>query len=111
MLECLNALEQIISRTMLECLNALEQIISRTKHTFPVDTLYVKIRKFSCCENVSFREVRLSLLDHVPDWQPCILLGMVEARSVNVKKTTTTMSLIAVQHNKYVRRSRVAASI
>ena len=27
---------------------------------------------------------------HVPDWQPRILLGMVEARSVNVKKTTTT---------------------
>ena len=29
--------------------------------------------------------------DHVPDWQPRVLLGMVEARSVNVKKTTTTM--------------------
>ena len=28
--------------------------------------------------------------DHVPDWQPRILLGMVEARSVNEKKTTTT---------------------
>ena len=28
--------------------------------------------------------------DHVPDWQPRLLLGMVEARSVNVKKTTTT---------------------
>ena len=28
--------------------------------------------------------------DHVPDWQPrIILLGMVEARSVNVKKTIT----------------------
>ena len=27
--------------------------------------------------------------DHVPDWQPRILLGTVEARSVNVKKTTT----------------------
>ena len=26
--------------------------------------------------------------DHVPDWQPHTLLGMVEARSVNVKKTT-----------------------
>ena len=25
---------------------------------------------------------------HVPDWQPRILLGMVEARSVNVKNTT-----------------------
>ena len=28
--------------------------------------------------------------DNVPDWQPRILLSMVEARSVNVKKTTTT---------------------
>ena len=28
--------------------------------------------------------------DHVPDWQPRVLLGMAEARSVNVKKTTTT---------------------
>ena len=28
--------------------------------------------------------------DYVPDWQPRVLLGMVEARSVNVKKTTTT---------------------
>ena len=26
--------------------------------------------------------------DHVPDWQPRALLGMVEARSVNVKKKT-----------------------
>ena len=34
--------------------------------------------------------------DHVPDWQPRVLLGMVEARSVNVKKTTT------VQRNRYV---------
>ena len=29
------------------------------------------------------------LADHVPDWQPRILLVMVKARSVNVKKTTT----------------------
>ena len=28
--------------------------------------------------------------DHVPDWQPRILLGVVEARSVNAKNTTTT---------------------
>ena len=28
--------------------------------------------------------------DHAPDWQLRIVLGMVEARSVNVKKTTTT---------------------
>ena len=31
--------------------------------------------------------------DHVPDWQPRVLLGMVEARSVNVKKATTTTTL------------------
>ena len=41
--------------------------------------------------------------DHVPDWQPRILLGMVEARSVNVKKPTTTTTaywynLIRVYH-------------
>ena len=30
--------------------------------------------------------------DHVPDWQPRVLLGMVEARSVNVKTTTTTVA-------------------
>ena len=33
------------------------------------------------------------LCDHVPDWQPRILLGMVEARSVNVKNTTTWETL------------------
>ena len=30
--------------------------------------------------------------DHISDWQPRILLGMVEARSVNVKNTTTTIA-------------------
>ena len=30
--------------------------------------------------------------DHVPDWQSRKSLGMVEARSVNVKTTTTTSS-------------------
>ena len=34
--------------------------------------------------------------DHVPDWQPRVLLGMVEARSVNVKKTTTAQHGTAV---------------
>ena len=34
--------------------------------------------------------------DHVPDWQPRVLLGMVEARSVNVKKTTTTTYQISM---------------
>ena len=31
--------------------------------------------------------------DHVPDWQPRIVLGMVEVRSVNVKKTTYSKQL------------------
>ena len=34
--------------------------------------------------------------DHVPDWQPRVLLGMVEARSVNVKKTTTTTTHVVL---------------
>ena len=40
-----------------------------------VETLFII---FSCPAN------------HVPDWQPRNLLGMVEARSVNVKNTHTT---------------------
>ena len=35
--------------------------------------------------------------DHVPDWQPRVLLGMVEARSVNVKKTTTTTTTLPLE--------------
>ena len=38
--------------------------------------------------------------DHVPDWQPRVLLGMVEARSVNVKKTTTTILLNQLERAK-----------
>ena len=48
---------------------------------------------FLFCSHRSFADVPLIFFcpaDHVPDWQPRILLGMVEARSVNVKKTTTT---------------------
>ena len=44
------------------------------------------------CFRSSFVDVPLIFFcpaDHVPDWQPRILLDMVEARSVNVKKTTT----------------------
>ena len=43
--------------------------------------------------------------DHVPDWQPRVLLGMVEARSVNVKKTTTTTGpdcAVMYDFNKYI---------
>ena len=47
---------------------------------------------FFFCSHWSFVDVPLIFFcpaDHVPDWQPRILLDMVEARSVNVKKTTT----------------------
>ena len=40
--------------------------------------------------------------DHVPDWQPRVLLGMVEARSVNVKKTTTTTVLWPTRQGREV---------
>ena len=46
---------------------------------------------FFFCSHWSLVDVPLIFFcpaDHVPDWQPRILLGMVEARSVNVKKTT-----------------------
>ena len=48
---------------------------------------------FFFCSHWSLVDVPLNFFcpaDHVPDWQPRVLLGMVEARSVNVKKTTTT---------------------
>ena len=48
---------------------------------------------FLFCSHWSLVDVPLIFFcpaDHVPDWQPRVLLGMVEARSVNVKKTTTT---------------------
>ena len=47
---------------------------------------------FCFCSRWSFVDVPLIFFcpaDHVPDWQPRMLLGTVEARSVNVKKTTT----------------------
>ena len=47
---------------------------------------------FFLCSRWSLVDVPLTFIcpaDHVPDWQPrSILLGMVEARSVNVKKAT-----------------------
>ena len=48
---------------------------------------------FFFCSHWSLVDVPLIFFcpaDHVPDWQPRVLLGMAEARSVNVKKTTTT---------------------
>ena len=52
---------------------------------------------FFFCSHWSLVDVPLIFFcpaDHVPDWQPRVLLGMVEARSVNVKKTTTTTTTI-----------------
>ena len=59
--------------------------------------LFLSLCRFLCvcfffCSHWSLVDVPLIFFcpaDHVPDWQPRILLGMVEARSVNVKKTTT----------------------
>ena len=51
-----------------------------------------RVLVFLFCSHWSLVDVPLISFcpaDHVPDWQPRILLGMVEARSVNVKKTTT----------------------
>ena len=48
---------------------------------------------FFFCSHWSLVDVPLIFFcpaDHVPDWQPRVLLGIVEARSVNVKKITTT---------------------
>ena len=47
---------------------------------------------FFFCSDWSLVDITLIFFcpaDHVPDWQPRVLLGMVETRSVNVKKTTT----------------------
>ena len=52
---------------------------------------------FFFCSHWSLVDVPLIFFcpaDHVPDWQPRVLLGMVEARSVNVKKTTTTTTYL-----------------
>ena len=59
--------------------------------------LFLSPRRFCVCVFLllSLELGRCSLIffcpaDHVPDWQPRVLLRMVESRSVNVKKTTTT---------------------
>ena len=49
------------------------------------------------CSRCSFIDVPLIFscrADHVPDWNPRILLGMVEARAVNVTYAHTQVSLI-----------------
>ena len=69
--------------------------------------LFLSLCRFLCvfffCSHWSLVDIPLIFFcpaDHVPDWQPRILQGMVEARSVNVKKTTTTIliSCLDVQH-------------
>ena len=48
--------------------------------------------------------------DHVPEWQPRVLLGMVEARSVNVKKTTmSAIYFIQAVYGSW--RRRVTAAV
>ena len=60
---------------------------------FPFSLSFFCVFVFFFCSPWSLVDVPLISFcpaDHVPDWQPRILLGMVEARSVNVKKTTRT---------------------
>ena len=62
--------------------------------------------RFFFCSHWSLVDVPLIFFcpaDHVPDWQPRVLLGMVEARSVNVKKTTTTTTVV----NGLLERKRI----
>ena len=67
---------------------------------------------FFFCSHWSLVDVHLIFVcpaDHVPDWQPRVLLGMVEARSVNVKKTTTTIThptRVLYVHSEYVLGAR-----
>ena len=59
---------------------------------------------FYFCSHWSFVDVPLIFFypaDHVPDRQPRILLGMVEARSVNVKKTTMYLHLCNIITTMY----------
>ena len=59
------------------------KIIERNDVSSVLDSLVVGVA-------MRGKTIFLSGREHVPDWQPRILLGMVEARSVNVKNTTTT---------------------
>ena len=47
-----------------------------------------------CVDDLEMEEVGVLPADHVPGSQPHILLGMVEARSVNVKNTTTATTTV-----------------
>ena len=57
---------------------------------FSLSFLFACVFRLLSLELVDVPLIFFCPADHVPDWQPRILLGMVEARSVNVKKTTTT---------------------
>ena len=66
---------------------------------FLAGVVSVSLRYVFFCSRWSFVDVPLIFFcpaDHVvPDWQPrSILLGIVEARSVNVKKTTTIIVVV-----------------
>ena len=78
--------------------------------------LFLSLCRFFCmfvflfCSHWSLVDVSLIFscpADHVPDWQPRAVLGMVEARSVNVKKTTTTTVLLYFVFIVLVRACRV----
>ena len=60
----------------------------------------VSFRYVFFCSRWRFVDVPLIFIcpeDHLPDWQPRILLGMVEARSVSVKKTKQQQHTIREQ--------------
>ena len=64
---------------------------------------------FCFCSHWSLVDVPLIFFcpaDHVPDWQPRVLLGMVEARSVNVKKTTTVNTFSSPARGHLKKRNR-----
>ena len=65
---------------------------------------------FFLCSHWSLVDVPLIFFcpaDHIPDWQPRVLLGMVEARPVNVKKTTTTKTTTTYIHTGSTRNSEL----
>ena len=65
---------------------------------------------FFFCSHWSLVDVPLIFFcpaDHVPDWQPRVVLGMVEARSVNVEKTTRTMVLHLMSKQSHVTNPRL----
>ena len=70
---------------------------------------------FLFCSHWSLVDVPLIFFcppaDHVPDWQPRILLGMVEARSVNVKKTTSYSSIELAYGQQFCIREKLTGTL